>query len=42
VDDGSIALGAVCVCGNEEGGGREGAAFKEHNRREIISGVMMA
>jgi hypothetical protein len=23
-------------------GGREGAAFKEHNRREIISGVMMA
>jgi hypothetical protein len=23
VDDGSIALGAVCVCGNEEGGGVE-------------------
>jgi hypothetical protein len=23
-------------------GGREGAAFKEHSRREIISGVMMA
>lgn len=39
--DRSPSARCVCVAMKREGG-REGAAFKEHNRREIISGVMMA